>query len=120
MAAPRKAAPRPRLSLAHDRTLEDHGDVVGRPGLEVDGGDGNELPPILPKLVELHRGVRIETVVLATNVDDFVLPLAHFHTLLPRSGGTERLIVSRSDGNLSPRRHNADPPGLYPFKIRSR
>src|SRR4051795_13173096 len=112
---PRRPGPSGR-----DRTLEDHRDVVGRPGLEVDGGDGHQLPPLFSKLVQLRRGVRIETVILASDVDDLVLPLAHFHTLLPGSGGTGRLIVSRPDGTLSPRRHSCRPSGALPFKIRSR
>src|SRR4029078_8003311 len=75
-------------SRGGDGPLEDHGDVVGRPGLEVDGRDRDELPPFLTQLIELRGGVRVQAVVLAADVDDFVLPLGHSARSFLSSVGT--------------------------------
>src|SRR5436853_5955264 len=86
MAAPRVSRLSCLRASARDRPLEDHRDVVRRTRLEVDGGDGNELPPLIPKLVQLGRRIRVEAVVLAADVDDLVLPLAHSTRSFPGLG----------------------------------
>src|SRR5258708_27594448 len=58
-----------------DDPLEDHGDIVRRPGLEIDRCDGDQLPALVAELVELGGGVGIEAVVLTPDIDDLVLPL---------------------------------------------
>src|ERR1051325_1056119 len=39
--------------------LEDHADVVGCAGLEIDGSDAHQLPPVLTKPIELLGATRI-------------------------------------------------------------
>src|SRR5258708_39891013 len=64
---------RRRMLLA----LEDHANVVGRAGLEVDRGDADQLPPLIAQAVQLFRAPGIHRVVLGPDIDDLVLPGLH-------------------------------------------
>src|SRR5437762_2250343 len=57
--------------------LEDHADVIGRAGLEVDGGDAHQLPPFVSEPVQLFSATRVHRVILGPDVDDLVLPNLH-------------------------------------------
>src|SRR5205814_1269568 len=58
-------------------SLEDHADVIGRAGLEVDGGDAHQLPPFVSEPVQLFSATRVHRVILGPDVDDLVLPNLH-------------------------------------------
>src|SRR5437016_1513920 len=57
--------------------LKHHADVIGRAGLEVDGGDAHQLPPLIAEPVQLLGAPRIHRVILGPDVDDLVLPGLH-------------------------------------------
>ncbi len=67
---------------ARHRSFEDQGQVIGGAAPEVDRGQPHELPADLSESVELGRERGIETVVLAPEVDDSILPLLHLSLLM--------------------------------------
>src|SRR6266446_777266 len=57
--------------------LEDHADVIGCSGLEVDRRDADKLPAVVPEPVQLLGPPRIHRVILRPDIDDLVLPGLH-------------------------------------------
>src|SRR4051794_23993875 len=57
--------------------FEDHADVIGGAGLEVDGSDADQLPPVIAEPVQLLGAPRIHRVIFRPDVDDLVLPGLH-------------------------------------------
>src|SRR3954471_7159847 len=57
--------------------LEDHADVIGCTGLEVDRGDAHQLPAVVAEPVQLLGAPRIHRVIFRPDIDDLVLPGLH-------------------------------------------
>src|SRR5439155_21118494 len=66
-----------RILLRRLLSLEDHSNVIGRAGFEVDRGDADQLPPFVAKAIELFSATGIHRVVLRSDVHDLVFPGLH-------------------------------------------
>lgn len=69
--------------LSGDLSFEDHADVVSGTGLEVDCGDRDQFPSLVPELVEAVLVGGVQAIVFRTDVDNAIFPASLAHTVLP-------------------------------------